>query len=283
MHILVLGASGMLGNAVTRFFQSLDYKVTAILRSKKEVPEDFLNGGAMFYFDSQILEPTQLSSWMESLKPDIVINCIGIIKQSYSANDVLSVVPVNTLFPHFLANLCTRFRSRLIHFSTDCVFSGIHGEYTETSFPDACDLYGRSKLLGEVDYPNAITLRTSIIGHELRSKLSLVDWFLSQQDQVDGYKKVIFSGIPTIEIAKIIQDYVIPNKGLRGLYHVSVDPISKYDLLCKISREYGKNIDIIPTESIVINRSLDSSKFRLVTGFKPKSWDQMLHEMHDFR
>ena len=283
MHILVLGASGMLGNTITRYFQSLDYKVTAMLRSKKEVPQCFLNCGAIFYFDSHILEPSRMSSWMESLKPDIVINCIGIIKQSSLANDVLSAVPVNTLFPHFLANLCIKFRSRLIHFSTDCVFSGAHGMYTETSFPDASDLYGRSKLLGEVDYPSVITLRTSIIGHELNSKLSLVDWFLSQQDQVDGYKNAIFSGIPTIEIAKIIQACVLPNKSLRGLYHVSVDPISKYDLLCKISLEYAKNVDIIPKEDIIINRSLDSSKFRLATGFKPKSWDQMLNEMHYFR
>ena len=173
--------------------------------------------------------------------------------------------------------------ARLIHMSTDCVFSGSVGMYTESTFPDANDLYGRSKYLGEVDYLNAITLRTSIIGHELSGSKSLVCWFLSQMGSVKGFKKAIFSGLPTIEIAKVIRENVLPNTSLRGTYHLSVDPINKYDLLKLIARQYEKEIDIIPDESYVIDRSLNSERFRLATGFKPKPWPQLIKEMYEFK
>lgn len=171
--------------------------------------------------------------------------------------------------------------ARLIHFSTDCVFSGKQGQYKEDDFADAYDLYGRTKYLGEVDYENAITLRTSIIGHELESKRSLVDWFLNQSSEVKGFRKAIFSGLPTIEIARIVREYVIPNPKLRGLYHLSVDPISKYDLLRMVGTIYGKDIAIIPDDELIIDRSLNSDRFRSATGFKPKPWLELVEAMHN--
>ena len=283
LHILVLGATGMLGNAITRFFQVLPYKVTAIVRSTEGIPTQFLQGDVSFVCEPDIMDAVSLTERFKILMPDIVINCIGVIKQSQVANDILNLVRINSVFPHVLASVCAEVDSRLIHISTDCVFSGGQGMYVEDSFADANDLYGRSKYLGEVDYPHSITLRTSIIGHELRSNRSLVDWFLSQEGRVDGYCKAIFSGMPTVELARIIQDYVIPNQGLRGLYHVSVDPVSKFDLLSMIASEYKKTIAIDRNDTFVIDRSLDSSKFRLVTGYKPNPWDQMIYEMHVFK
>ena len=214
--------------------------------------------------------------------PDIVINCVGIIKQLSSSYDPLVSIPINSLLPHRLAKLCISKNIRLIHLSTDCVFSGSHGGYIEGDFPDANDLYGRSKYLGEVDYPGCVTLRTSIIGHELHSTNSLIDWFLSQSTAVKGYTNAIFSGLPTNEMAMVIRDYVIPNTNLSGLYHVSVDPISKYDLLELVRDTYGKKIEIVPDDIVRIDRSLNSKKFSEVTGFKPKPWPLLVKEMYEF-
>ena len=136
--------------------------------------------------------------------------------------------------------------------------------------------------MGEVDYPNAITLRTSIIGHELDGSRSLVGWFLSQEGSVRGFKKAIFSGMPTIEVARLIRDHVLPNTHLHGLYHVSADPIDKFELLKLVADTYNKDIEIEEDDKFTIDRSLDSSRFRSATGFQPKSWPSMVQAMRDF-
>ena len=188
---------------------------------------------------------------------------------------------INATLPHRLAQYCWLSGARLVHISTDCVFNGSRGNYRESDFPDAGDLYGRTKYLGEVDYPHAVTLRTSIIGHELESARSLISWFLSQTGSVKGYRKAVFSGLPTIEIARIIRDFVIPNPELTGLYHLSAAPIDKCALLSLVARTYGKEIDIIPDESIIIDRSLNSDHFRNATGFAPESWPDLVSTMHE--
>jgi dTDP-4-dehydrorhamnose reductase len=217
-----------------------------------------------------------------SVRPDVVINCIGLVKQLADANDPLAAIPINALLPHRLARLCSVTGARLIHMSTDCIFSGAKGMYTETDVSDAKDLYGLSKYLGEVDYPNALTLRTSIIGHELNSAHSLVGWFLAQQSSVRGYRRAIFSGLPTVELARVIRDYVIPNKELHGVYNVSSEPINKFELLRLIAMAYGKTIDIIPDDLFVLDRSLDSTRFRAATGYQPQPWSDLVRCMRDF-
>ena len=213
-------------------------------------------------------------------RPSIVINCIGIIKQLAAANDPIESLVINSVLPHRLATYCAMVGARLIHFSTDCVFSGIEGPYKEGDFPDAYDLYGRTKFLGEVDQDHAITLRTSIIGHELASANSLIDWFLNQSGQIRGYRNAVFSGLPTIEIARVLSDFVIPNPQLHGLYHLSVDPISKHDLLALVAEVYEKRIEIRPDDKVVIDRSLISDRFREETGFAPTPWRALVEEMH---
>ena len=214
------------------------------------------------------------------IKPDIVINCIGLIKQLPIAGDPFSAISINALLPHRIATLCHSVNSRMIHISTDCVFDGLKGNYKEEDPSDAKDLYGRSKFLGEVEYSHCITLRTSMIGHELKGKLSLIEWFLAQKNKVRGFANAIYSGLPTVELAKIITDYVIPNSDLKGVYHISSEPISKYDLLKLIAQKYGKKIQIEKYNDFYKNLSLDSSAFYHVTGYKSPSWHKLIEKMH---
>jgi dTDP-4-dehydrorhamnose reductase len=284
-RITVLGANGMLGNAVLRFFeQDASYDVYGTVRNWSSIDRiKRLAPTANLVFGVDVENPDSLTRMFADVRPDVVVNCIGIVKQLAESNDPLVAVPINSLLPHRLARLAQLANARLVHLSTDCVFSGRKGNYLEKDEPDAQDLYGRTKFLGEVDYPNAITLRTSIIGHELAGRRSLVDWFLSQSGAVSGYKRAIFSGLPTVEIARIIRDFVIPSPNLCGLYHVSADPISKFDLLQLVAGIYGKKLEITPSDEYVIDRSLNSERFRDATGYQPESWPELVRRMHDFK
>ncbi len=275
----------MLGNAVLRFFaKNPEYEVNGTVRNWSSVLElQNMAPSAGFVSGVDVESLDSLTRMFATVQPDVVINCIGIVKQLADANDPLIALPINALLPHRLARLAQVAGARLIHMSTDCVFSGAKGNYVESDLPDAYDLYGRSKLLGEVDYPNAVTLRTSIIGHELTGNRSLIDWFLSQTADVQGYKNAIFSGLPTVEIARIIHDHVISNPDLHGLYHVSAEPINKFDLLSLVSKEYGKEIEIHPKDDFRIDRSLNSDRFRLATGFQPEPWPELIYRMHQFK
>ncbi len=282
MKVLILGVTGMLGSTVFKILQQdKSLTVYGTLRSVSGIEYFSIDSHTQLLANVDVLDNDSLISVMTAVKPDLVINCIGLIKQYTDANSPLNALPINAMFPHRLANLCSLTNARLIHISTDCVFSGRKGMYTEDDVSDAEDLYGKSKYIGELhDLPHAVTLRTSIIGHELNSSASLVDWFLAQSGQVNGYKKAIFSGLPTIELARVIRDFVIPNVNLRGLYHVSVAPIDKYSLLNLIADVYGKKIDIEADEKIQIDRSLDSTKFRQATGYEPPNWPQLIEKMH---
>lgn len=281
--VLILGASGMLGNAVLRLFsQGRGIRALGTVRSGRashllppELRDSLLLGVDVEQFDS-------LARAFATAKPDVVINCIGVVKQLSEADDPLTALPINAMLPHRLARLCEVAGARLVHVSTDCVFAGTKGMYTEADFPDANDLYGRSKYLGEVGYPNAITLRTSIIGHELEGARSLLCWFLTQSGSVRGFTKAVFSGVPTVELARVIRDYVLPRPELHGLYHVSAAPINKYDLLQLVAQAYGKTITIAPSDQVVIDRSLDSQRFRDATGYVPPTWPELVRTMREF-
>jgi len=192
-------------------------------------------------------------------------------------------VPINTLFPHRLARLCETVEARLIHISTDCVFNGQKGGYTEEDPTDAQDLYGLSKYLGEVNYPHSVTLRTSIIGHELRSANGLIGWFLEQEGECRGFTRAIFSGLPTVVLARVVRDLVIPDAKLHGLYHVAAEPISKFDLLQLVADVYDKSIEIIPDDTLVIDRSLAADRFHEATAYVPPQWPELVSIMHSYR
>jgi dTDP-4-dehydrorhamnose reductase len=282
--VLILGASGMLGNAALRLFAGDEqFDAFGTVRSQHSVALFPRENRSKIVHGPNVENPDGILRLFDQIKPGVVINCIGLVKQLSEADDPLAAIPINSLLPHRLARVCAVAGARLVHMSTDCVFSGSKGGYVESDFADAKDLYGRSKFLGEVDYPNAITLRTSIIGHELTGHRSLIGWFLAQEGKVKGYKKAVFSGVPTVELARVIKDYVIPNECLRGLYHVSAEPISKFDLLTLVAKAYGKQIAIEADEDLVINRSLDSSRFREATGYKPATWIELVASMQKFR
>ncbi|MGO6718770.1 dTDP-4-dehydrorhamnose reductase family protein [Rhizobium ruizarguesonis] len=284
MKIVVLGVSGMLGNAMFRKLsetQSLAVYGTSRTTSAKSYFRGELTDRIVSGIDVE--NQDSLARVLAEIRPDVVINCVGLVKQLSDANDPLAALPINAILPHRLVRFCKLVGARLVHISTDCVFSGSHGNYRESDFPDANDLYGRSKFLGEVDYPNAITLRTSIIGHELGSAHSLIGWFLAQSGSVKGYSRAIFSGLPTVEIANLVRDVILPRRDLSGLYHVAAAPISKLDLLRLVADTYGKTIEIAPDESLVIDRSLNADRFREATGYAAPSWPDLISLMHAFQ
>ena len=285
MKVLILGVTGMLGNAMFRTFlnSNIGYDVIGTIRGDKashhfeDVSSEYIITGVdVENYDSLIRV-------FAAVHPQIVINCVGLVKQLADANNPLLAIPINTLLPHRLADLCTLVNARLIHISTDCVFSGDKGNYMESDFPDAKDLYGRSKLLGEVDYPHAITLRTSIIGHELSGNRSLIGWFLSQENSVKGFTRAIFSGLPTVELARIIHDFVLPCPQLHGLYHIAAKPIDKHSLLNLVAQIYNKKIEIFPDDSFKIDRSLNSQKFYEMTGYVAPEWHELITRMYEFK
>lgn len=284
MKVLVLGASGMLGNAMVRVLsEKKDWQIYGTVRSDS----------ARRFFSADIanrlisgIDVEQHDSLMQAfirVRPDVVINCVGLIKQLADAEDPLQAIPINALLPHRLARLCELSGARLVHMSTDCVFAGDKGGYRESDPSDAKDLYGRSKFLGEVDYPHAVTLRTSIIGHELQSAHGLVGWFLSQQERCKGFTRAIFSGLPTVVLAQIIRDVVIPRGDLSGVYHVAAQPISKYDLLKLIADVYGKSIEIVPDDRLVIDRSLNADRFREATDYVAPNWRSLIKSMYSYQ
>ncbi len=280
MRVLILGANGMLGHKAYQVFKPI-FDTWATVRSTKE------NFKSLPFFDlSRVIDKIEVGNF-ESVKraldlaePHVVLNSIGVVKQLREAERPTTAITINALFPHLLNELCERSGTRLISISTDCVFSGKKGGYTEDDQPDAYDLYGRTKVLGEVAGKNSLTLRTSMIGREIWRGVGLVEWFIGQKGQkVQGFKNAIFSGFTTKVLAgilaRVIQDY----PRLAGLYHVSSEPISKFDLLCEIRDAMGLNIEIEPDIDFSCDRSLNSGKFRALTGFRPPSWKTMVEEL----
>jgi len=282
MKVLILGANGMLGHKMWQVL-SQHFDTYVIMRqpasnyTRFEIFDlDRMRGGVdCVNFDI-------IGKVIREVKPDVVVNCIGIIKQVVEDYDPIYTLTVNSLFPHNLKNLCSLLKIRLIHFSTDCVFSGRKGMYIEEDDIDATDLYGLSKYLGEVNGDNCLTIRTSVIGRELNTKNGLLDWFLSNAGgAVKGYTNAIFSGFPTIVLVEILVKIINGFPKLSGIWHVSSEPISKFDLLQLINTEYSLQINIDPFAGYSIDRSLDSSRFKNETGIIPPKWPELIRIMKE--
>lgn len=280
MRVLILGAAGMLGHKLCQIYRDR-FDTWATLRGDPRTlhrygllaPDRLLAGVDADNFDSIVRA-------LGVVRPDVVINCIGIIKQLPTAKDPIVSLEINSLFPHRLANLCQAAGARLFHISTDCVFSGRKGMYTEDDSSDAEDLYGRTKFLGEVAGPGSLTLRTSIIGRELQTTSGLVEWFLSNGGgRVRGYSRAIYSGFTTQALARIIADLIEHFPQLTGLYQVSSEPINKYDLLGLLRTSFDLPVEIEAYADFQLDRSLDSSRFRAATGFVPPMWPLMIEEL----
>ena len=281
MKVLILGANGMLGHKLMQKF-SQKYKVTGTVRGNAS---DFATHPVLSGLDIlgniRADNLTGIQQVIIQTNPDVLINCIGIVKQLPAAQDPLQSIAINALFPHQLAKICQQKKIRLIHMGTDCVFTGHTGNYTENDLSDADDLYGKTKFLGEVNYPGCLTIRTSIIGRELSTSHGLLEWFLNQEGKtVSGYKKAIFSGLTTLELSEIISKIISDYPNLYGIQQIASEPISKYDLLTLVKKTYGMTITIEPDETVINNRSLSPQKFKKETNIKIPSWEYMIDQMY---
>ena len=280
MRILIMGGAGMLGHKLLQVFRERHETWATFRADRPPATPAGLFDPARSVTGVEATDTSAAVRAIARVRPDAVVDCIGIVKQRAAAKDPIAAIRVNALFPHLLSDACAAAGARLVHISTDCVFSGRRGGYVEGDPPDAEDLYGRTKLLGEVDAPHALTLRTSMIGRELSGHYSLLDWFLSQHNRtVRGYTNAVFSGLTTIALSRLIVDIVERLPGLSGLYHVSADPINKHDLLHLLNAAYGAGVTILPDDSLALDRSLDSSRFRAASGFQPAPWAAMVAEL----
>jgi dTDP-4-dehydrorhamnose reductase len=280
MRILILGGDGMLGHRLLRDFASR-HEVRATLRQDQETyARHGLFTGENSFFGVDVSDIARLLGVVSRFRPDAIVNCVGIVKQRDEAKAALPSIEINALLPHRFALLARAVGARLVHFSTDCVFSGRRGNYAESDPSDADDLYGRSKYLGEVGGEGCLTLRTSIIGLELTRKAGLIEWFLAQRGKaISGYRGAIYTGFTTAEMARIVERMLSAYPKAGGVYHVSSDPISKYDLLSRLNVACGLGVRIAPDEHFACDRSLDSSRFRRQFDYSPPAWDAMLAEL----
>lgn len=279
MKVLVLGCSGMIGSTMFRILaRNANWDVIGSRRSAAR-PELPAGGVARWVCGVDLANTDQLVRLFRDVNPDVVVNCAGLTKHLPSGNDPVPALTMNALLPHRLAELCEISHARLIHISTDCVFSGKKGNYCEDDEPDATDVYGKTKYLGEVSGRGLVTLRTSTIGHEIGTQFGLLEWFRAQE-RCKGYRKAIFSGLPSVELARVVRDIVIPDVSLGGLYHVGAEAIDKDALLRLIAKVYGKQVEIETDDQVVIDRSLDSQRFAAATGYRSPSWPVMIESMH---
>ena len=280
MKVLIVGGSGMLGHKLFQAWRDkFDLRVTVRTEfADYERYKIFNRANTIGGVDVENIASVEKAVY--TLKPDVIVNAVGIIKQLSSAKSVIKTLTVNSIFPHQLSEISARIGSRLITISTDCVFSGSKGNYNESDISDALDLYGKSKFLGEITDGDCLTIRTSIVGRELNSSHGLIEWFLSEKGKsVKGFTKAFFSGFPTVVLADILADLIENHSELNGLFHVSSEPINKYDLLRLVNDEYRAGVEIEPFDDFEIDRTLDSTKFKEATGFTTAGWREMVERM----
>lgn len=280
IRILIFGANGMLGHKLVQQFGS-KFDVFGTIRGTFEAVEKYgIFDQAKIIEEVSATDIASIEAAVQTAQPDVVINAIGIIKQVPSAKDVITTLEINSIFPHRLAEFGEKYGFRLITISTDCVFDGVRGFYNEEDTPNATDLYGKSKNLGEITGPNCLTIRSSIIGRELDSSHSLIEWFLTKSGKtIKGFANAIYSGFPTIVFADIIASLIIDHKDLSGLHHIAAEPINKFDLLTLVNKYFNAGVTLDRDEDFRIDRSLDGSRFANLTGFKPQPWEEMINRM----
>jgi dTDP-4-dehydrorhamnose reductase len=275
MHVLVLGGNGMLGHRLARHLSDA-HDVTVTVR-ERDARLAVLLPGVDQRAGVRADEFESVRRAVHDTRPDAVVNCIGIVKQRDEARLAIPSIAVNALFPHLLAQLCQEVGLRLVHVSTDCVFAGSRGMYREEDVPDATDLYGRTKLLGEIGGTGIATVRTSMVGWEIRSPTGLLEWFACRRGgRCTGYRRAVFSGLSALALARVIDGLLHEWCGLEGMWQVSADPIDKFTLLMMLRDALSWEVDIVPADEPVIDRSLDGSRFREATGWMPPSWEAMV-------
>jgi dTDP-4-dehydrorhamnose reductase len=281
--VLILGGAGMLGHKMYQTLAEQPFNTYATVRKTVEESPAAAIGSSR---DGHFIGGVDLSDFgavgelLDEIRPDVLVNCAGVIKQRDAAHDSIESITINSLLPHLLADKCGQIGARVIHFSTDCVFDGEKGAYEESDPSDAKDLYGRTKYLGEVSSPGSLTLRSSIIGRELYNNASLVEWFLSQDGKnVKGFAKALYAGLTTIRMSALVKDLILDHPDLSGIYQVSGPWIAKYDLLGLIRDAFELDIEIERDEDVDIDRTLVGDRFSADTGFVAPTWQEMVTEL----
>jgi dTDP-4-dehydrorhamnose reductase len=280
LRILILGGDGMLGHRLLMHLQG-NHEARVTLRRDLAAYERYgLFTPENSYTGVEARDTDRLLEVMAGFRPEAVVNAVGIVKQRASAKEAIPSLEINSLLPHRLSLVCGAAGARLVHVSTDCVFSGRRGNYTEEDVPDAEDLYGRTKLLGEVADAGCVTLRTSIIGLELSRKESLIEWFLAQKGEIRGFTNAIYTGLTTAEMSRVVERVLVEHQALSGVWQVASEPINKHDLLVRFSEVLGRDdVRIVPDDGVRIDRSLSPVAFEKATGYSAPGWDEMLKEL----
>ena len=277
MRILILGADGMIGHKIAQSLEDFEL----ILASRKSISSKsigIINGKMVLHN----LITDSLDLLLDNTTPDIIINCAGITTRRGVEDNIVNTELLNSDLPHKLDSWANLNSKKLIHFSTDCVFSGNRGNYLDNDFADAEDIYGKSKALGEVNSPNTLTIRCSMIGRELYNFTELFEWLKKNKNKkIEGYSKVFYSGITTVRMGKILNQILNKNLNLSGIYNISSTPISKFDLLVKLSNAFNLNVDIKQNKNNKSNKVLISEKFTEITGIYPPNWDDLISEFKD--
>jgi dTDP-4-dehydrorhamnose reductase len=278
--VLVLGIEGMLGHVVGGVL-SEDFNVVGT--SRKSVDSDSpirqILPNLLIHQNLDVRDESSIRKVVEVLRPEYVINCVGVIKQKLEPSSYVDCIDINSALPHRLASICGDFGSRLIHFSTDCVFSCKPGVKDLLTLPDPQDLYGRSKLLGELNHENSLTIRTSIVGRQISGSESLFEWLLSQKGKkISGYSKALYTGVTTKTLAKILKQIIAKEIDLHGVWQVASSEISKYDLLNLVNDKLNLGISIEENSDFECDRRLDGSEFTRSTSIEVPSWIEMIEE-----
>jgi dTDP-4-dehydrorhamnose reductase len=282
-HLVIVGAGGMLGHRlVQEFCRHSDYDVHATLRTM--IPASFANARATYHTEVDLaFDTSKIRNLLQEIRPEIVINAAGVIKHRAAGADPDLSMSINGALPHTLGITATEIGARLIHISTDCVYSGQRedGGYSEAEAPDAVDVYGRSKAVGEVDWGGHLTVRTSIIGFELANHLGLLGWLFGNTSgvTVQGYERAIYSGLPTSTLARTIRHVIAELPQMRGLYHVASRPINKYELVKRLNDAFALGLKVVPASRVVCNRALNDSRFRSESGLLRPTWDQLIDDL----
>ena len=287
IKVLIIGGNGMIGSELLRslklFNKNLEVKAT--LRNKLNHYDIYLiYNNKDCFFKINVFEIDNIKDLIKLYKPNVIINCVGVTKQKINDFSLDKVKYINSNFPHKLYKLCNKESIRLIHLSTDCVFSGNRGEYKFNDIADAKDIYGQTKKEGEIIHDNSLTIRKSTIGYEMNKPHGLLEWFLCQKNDVLGFKNAIFTGVSTIELSKFISHIICKHQELSGLLHLRGPKIDKYSLLKKI--KYFFNLDHINLkvdEKYICDRSLNEDRLLSKLNYSIPCWDTMIKDLYKIK
>ena len=278
MKILIFGGDGMIGHKMAQVLSAQNHEIVISIREKKDLTLKSISSKSKVFFNDFLKD--NILDFLVKVNPDIIINAIGVTIRRGAKKKISDTIYLNSLFPHQLSNWALAFKKRLIHFSTDCVFSGSEGSYLEDTTPDALDYYGKTKGLGEVNSKSSLTIRSSMIGPELFNKTELFEWIINNKEkEINGFSRVMYSGVTTVYMAKLVADLIDNHKNLSGIYNVASKPISKFELLHLINDNFDLGLIINDDKTVISNKTLNASKIEKEIGLQPPSWDELIFEL----